>query len=286
MFVEQRENSMILETERLTMLFRGVPVLHEINLQLRRGETLAVIGESGCGKTVLLKTLIGLLLPTSGRVLFDGMPLAEMSDGELAKQRTRYGFVFQQAALFDSMTIAENVAFPLRQHTNRSTPEIMDTVIRLLAEVGLPEIILEKKPAELSGGMRKRVGFARALAMDPELMLYDEPTTGLDPIMSDVINELMINTRRRHNVSGVIVTHDMKSAKKVADRIVMLYPAARLRPDESQIVYEGPADEIDNSSDSRVTQFIEGDAGGRLMEMCQVDKYPFVQVDPLTDDHG
>ncbi|MDR1493333.1 MAG: ATP-binding cassette domain-containing protein [Planctomycetaceae bacterium] len=284
-FVEQRENSVILETERLTMQFRGVSVLREINLQLRRGETLAVIGESGCGKTVLLKTLIGLLPPTSGRVLFDGTPLSEMSDGELAKQRTRYGFVFQQAALFDSMTIAENVAFPLRQHTKRSAPEIMDTVIRLLTEVGLPEMVLEKKPAELSGGMRKRVGFARALAMDPELMLYDEPTTGLDPIMSDVINELIINTRRRHNVSGVIVTHDMKSAKKVADRIVMLYPVARLRPDEPQIVYEGPADEIDNSPDSRVTQFIEGEAGGRLMEMCQVYKYPFVQVDPVTDDN-
>jgi phospholipid/cholesterol/gamma-HCH transport system ATP-binding protein len=278
-FVERRENSVILETERLTMQFRGVSVLREINLKLRRGETLAVIGESGCGKTVLLKTLIGLLPPTSGRVLFDGKPLAEMSEGELAKQRTRYGFVFQQAALFDSMTIAENVAFPLRQHTNRSTPEIMDTVMRLLAEVGLPEIVLEKKPAELSGGMRKRVGFARALAMDPELMLYDEPTTGLDPIMSDVINELIINTRRRHNVSGVIVTHDMKSAKKVADRIVMLYPVARLHPDESQIVYEGPASEIDNSPDSRVTQFIEGEAGERLMEMCRIHKYPFVKVE-------
>ncbi len=279
MYVEQREDSVILDVDQLTMRFRDVTVLRDINIQLRRGETLAVIGESGCGKTVLLKTLIGLLWPTSGHIAFDGKPLAEMSESELSQQRTRYGFVFQQAALFDSMSIAENVAFPLRQHTNRSEPEIMDTVIRLLGEVGLPEMVLEKKPAELSGGMRKRVGFARALAMGPELMLYDEPTTGLDPIMSDVINELIVSTRQRHNVSGIIVTHDMKSAKKVADRIVMLYPVSRLRPDEPQIVYEGPSEDIDFSPDSRVTQFINGEAGERLMEMCQTYKSPYAEVE-------
>ena len=275
MYVEQHNPPPILEIDRLTMRFKNVTVLRDISITLRRGETLAVIGESGCGKTVLLKTLIGLLWPTSGSILFDGQPLADMTEAELSQQRTRYGFVFQQAALFDSMSIAENVAFPLRQHTDRSEDEIMDTVVRLLAEVGLPELVLHKKPAELSGGMRKRVGFARALTMEPELMLYDEPTTGLDPIMSDVINELIVNTRKRHNVSIVIVTHDMKSAKKVADRIVMLYPVSRLRPDESQIVYEGSADEIDFSPDSRVTQFLHGQAGERLMEMCQTEDSGF-----------
>jgi len=279
MYVEQREHSTILEVERLTMRFKDVTVLRDINISLQRGETLAVIGESGCGKTVLLKTLIGLLWPTSGRIAFDGKPLAEMSESELSQQRTRYGFVFQQAALFDSMSIAENVAFPLRQHTNRSEDEIIETVVRLLAEVGLPAQVLEKKPAELSGGMRKRVGFARALAMDPELMLYDEPTTGLDPIMSDVINELIVNTRKRHNVSGIIVTHDMKSAKKVADRIIMLYPVARLQPEESQLVYDGPAEEIDFSQNHRVTQFINGEAGERLMEMCQTVKSPYDEME-------
>ena len=279
MYVEQREHSVMMEVGHLTMRFKNVTVLRDISFQLRRGETLAVIGESGCGKTVLLKTLIGLLQPSSGSIVFDGQPLTGMSEAELSQQRTRYGFVFQQAALFDSMSIAENVAFPLRQHTNRSEPEIMDTVIRLLTEVGLPELVLDKKPAELSGGMRKRVGFARALAMDPELMLYDEPTTGLDPIMSDVINELIVNTRKQHNVSGIIVTHDMKSAKKVADRMIMLYPVSRLRPDEPQIVYEGPADEIDFSPDSRVTQFIHGHAGERLMEMCRTYKSPYAEVE-------
>jgi len=268
MYVEQHNPPPILEIDRLTMRFKNVTVLRDISITMRRGETLAVIGESGCGKTVLLKTLIGLLWPTSGSILFDGQPLADMSEAELSHQRTRYGFVFQQAALFDSMSIAENVAFPLRQHTDRTDDEIMATVVRLLAEVGLPELVLHKKPAELSGGMRKRVGFARALAMEPELMLYDEPTTGLDPIMSDVINELIVSTRKRHRVSGIIVTHDMTSAKKVADRIIMLYPVSRLRTDEAQIVYEGPAGEIDFSPDRRVTQFIHGEAGERLMEMC------------------
>ena len=147
---------------------------------------------------------------------------------EMTGQRMRFGFLFQQAALFDSMTIAQNVAFPLRQHTRKPADEIRRIVAERLAEVGLPEDVLAKKPAELSGGMRKRVGLARALALEPEIMLYDEPTTGLDPIMSDVINELILNTRRRHPVTSIVVTHDMRTARKVADRVVMLYPLSRL----------------------------------------------------------
>ena len=244
-------------------------VLREINLKIPRGQTLAIIGESGCGKTVLLKTIIGLLPPTSGAVYLDDRNLAELGERELTRQRIRFGFLFQQAALFDSMTIAQNVAFPLRQHSTKSPEEIQHVILARLAEVGLPEDILSKKPAELSGGMRKRVGLARALALEPEIILYDEPTTGLDPIMSDVINELILNTRRQHPVTSIIVTHDMRTAQKVADRVVMLYPLSRLEMAEPQIIYDGPSDKIEQAGDSRVSQFVRGEAGERLMEMRQ-----------------
>jgi phospholipid/cholesterol/gamma-HCH transport system ATP-binding protein len=244
-------------------------VLREIRLDIPRGQTLAVIGESGCGKTVLLKTIIGLLRPTSGGVYIEDRNLAELSERELTRQRIRFGFLFQQAALFDSMTIAQNVAFPLRQHSQKSPEEIREVILARLAEVGLPEDILSKKPAELSGGMRKRVGLARALALEPEIILYDEPTTGLDPIMSDVINELILNTRRQHPVTSIVVTHDMRTAQKVADRVVMLYPLSRLEMTESQILYDGPPERIEQAGDSRVSQFVRGEAGERLMEMRQ-----------------
>ena len=243
------------------------PVLRNICLRIARGQTLAIIGESGCGKTVLLKTIIGLIRPTRGRVLFDGHDLARISDRELTNQRTRFGFVFQHAALFDSLTVGENVAFPLLEHTHYGQGQIREVVMDRLAEVGLPDNVVNKKPAELSGGMRKRVGLARALAMDPEMLLYDEPTTGLDPIMSDVINELMIRTSRREEVTSVIVTHDMNSAIKVADRIVMAYPLARLEGDEPQLIFDGTPSEIQRTKDPRVQQFVEGKAGERLMEM-------------------
>jgi phospholipid/cholesterol/gamma-HCH transport system ATP-binding protein len=257
----------LVQLESLTVEFERNRVLRDINLSVPRGQTLAVIGESGCGKTVLLKTIIGLLQPSSGAVYFDGLNLAELPEKELTKQRIRFGFVFQQAALFDSMTIAQNISFPMRRHTKKSDDEIHRIITARLAEVGLPEDVLYKKPAELSGGMRKRVGLARALALEPEIILYDEPTTGLDPIMSDVINELILATRRRHPVTSVIVTHDMRTAQKVADRIVMLYPNPRLEANEPQIIYDGPPEQIENSPDPRVTQFVLGEAGERLMEL-------------------
>ena len=177
------------------------------------------------------------------------------------------------AALFDSMTIEENVSFPLRQHHKEmSKRAIKERVEYLLEEVGLnPRVVSAKTPSEISGGMRKRVGFARALAMDPEIMLYDEPTTGLDPIMSDVVNELMINARDRHHVAGVLVTHDMKSAVKVANRLIMLYPHALLDSDEPQMIFDGTADEIWRCSDKRVSQFIRGEAGERIRDMSMED---------------
>jgi phospholipid/cholesterol/gamma-HCH transport system ATP-binding protein len=185
----------------------------------------------------------------------------------LTHERTRIGYLFQGAALFDSLTVGQNVAFPLREHTADDDRKIQELVLSRLAEVGLPESVISKKPAELSGGMRKRVGLARALALTPELILYDEPTTGLDPIMSDVINELILRTRSQYHVTSVVVTHDMRTARKVADRVIMLYPLSRLEPEEPQIIFDGPPDTIEHASDPRVTQFVHGEAGERLMEM-------------------
>jgi phospholipid/cholesterol/gamma-HCH transport system ATP-binding protein len=257
----------LLEVEGLSVQFGPQPVLRDISLQLPAGETLVVIGESGCGKTVLLKSLIGLVRPTRGEVRFEGKSLSRMRDRELAHLRTKYGFVFQGAALFDSMTIADNIAFPLREHTRIPAAEADAIVKSLLDEVGLPRSALTKKPVEVSGGMRKRAGLARALALDPLLILYDEPTTGLDPIMTDVVNELILKVRERPRVTSVVVTHDMNTARKVADRIIMLYPLFRLRPDEPQIVFSGTPDDLAHSRDPRVRQFVEGRAGSRLTEL-------------------
>lgn len=257
----------LVEIRDLDVTFGRQAVLRGVSLTIPAGETLAIIGESGCGKTVLLKTIIGLVKPTRGEVLFDGLNLLQLDERELTRQRIRFGYVFQNAALFDSMTIGQNVAFPLRQHTNWGRPEIERRVHERLAVVGLPASVVTKKPAELSGGMRKRVGLARALVLEPELVLYDEPTTGLDPIMSDVINELIMRTRLGKAVTSVVVTHDMHTARKVADRVVMLYPVSRLAEGEQQIIFEGPPSELDRTKDRRVRQFVRGEAGERLMEM-------------------
>jgi phospholipid/cholesterol/gamma-HCH transport system ATP-binding protein len=250
------------------MQFRQQLVLHEINLGIRREQTVCIIGESGCGKTVMLKLIIGLLNPTRGEVRFDGRDVSKLGGKELVAMRLRFGFLFQMAALFDSLTVFDNVAFGLREHNLCRENEVLRIVSERLKEVGLPEGIEHKKPAELSGGQRKRVGLARALAINPEVMLYDEPTTGLDPIMSDVINELILQTQRSKKTTGVVVTHDMKTVTKVADRVVMLYPLARLEPGESQILYDGPPEGLESAPDPRVGQFVRGEAGERLREMA------------------
>ena len=265
---DDRDNS-ILQVRSLHVEFGGIPVLRNIELTIPRGQTVAIIGESGCGKTVLLKSLIALQKPTRGEVFFDQKDMSKLDDAQLTSQRIRFGFLFQSAALFDSLTVGQNVAFPLRQHRRVQPAEIEQLVLTRLAEVGLPDSVATKKPAELSGGMRKRVGLARALVMDPEVILYDEPTTGLDPIVSDVINELIIRTRRNYPVTSILVTHDMRSARKVADRIVMIYPLTRLEDDEPQVIFDGPPSELERTGDRRVVQFVRGEAGERLMEMRQ-----------------
>tara|TARA_B110000495_G_scaffold44771_1_gene36859 strand:- start:4595 stop:5428 length:834 start_codon:yes stop_codon:yes gene_type:complete len=270
MMIEQlldQEQESIVDVEKLSVTFGSQEVLQDITLRIPPGQTLALLGESGCGKTVLMKSIIGLVKPTKGKIEFDGGDINQLNERQLSRMRLRFGFIFQNAALFDSMTIGQNVAFPLRQHGRFSDNQIREMVLSRLSEVGLPDSVVFKKPAELSGGMRKRVGLARALIMNPELIMYDEPTTGLDPIMSDVINELILRTRSRNPVTSIVVTHDMHTARKVADRIVMLIPRQRLDPGENQIIFDGSVKELENCRDRRVQQFVNGEAGERLMEM-------------------
>ncbi len=266
--VDLRSGETVLALRGLSMRFRHNMVLREINLEVHRGETLCIIGESGCGKTVMLKLMIGLLRPSRGSVSFEGKDLATLNEAELTQTRLRFGFLFQMAALFDSLSIFDNVAFGPREHGMFPESELPRLVAERLQEVGLPPGIELKKPAELSGGQRKRVGLARALALDPEVMLYDEPTTGLDPIMSDVINELILQTQQHKKTTGIVVTHDMKTVTKVANRVVMLYPLSRLEPGEPQMIYDGPPEGLEDCRDARVSQFVRGEAGERLREMA------------------
>jgi phospholipid/cholesterol/gamma-HCH transport system ATP-binding protein len=261
------QHSPIISLANVSIHFDGQRVLEKIQLTVQRGHTVAVVGESGCGKTVLLKLITGLLRPTTGRVLFDGQDLATLGDRELTQIRLRMGFLFQGAALFDSLSVYDNVAFGLRNVGRFDENEIRERVRQRLQEVGLPESVEAKKPAELSGGMKKRVGLARALALDPEVMLYDEPTTGLDPIMGDVINELLVQTRRQRPVTSIVVTHDMKTVLKVAERIVMIFPLARLAPSESQVIFDGTPEQLQQNTDARVRQFVAGEARERMREL-------------------
>ena len=258
----------LIEFENVSRSFGTQDVLREISFSIGRGESVAIIGESGCGKSVTLKLMISLLAPSSGRVLFDGRPHTERSEKELTRERLRFGYVFQQAALFDSMSVEDNVAFGLRQNTDLAESEIGAVVHERLGEVGLPPSVCRKKPAELSGGMKKRVGLARALALSPEIMLYDEPTTGLDPIMSDVINELIVQVRDRRPLTSIVVTHDMVTVGRTVDRVIMLYPLPRLAAGEPQIVFDGTPAEIFSAADPRVYQFVHGQAGERLQELA------------------
>ena len=259
-------NVITAELSQVSHSFGSQKVLRDISLEVRRGETLVLIGESGCGKSVTTKLLAGLLEPTAGNVLWEGRPVRNRSRAELRHDRLRLGYLFQGAALFDSLNVFENIAFGLRENSTMREPQIREIVIDRLREVGLPEAVGAKRPSDLSGGMKKRVGLARALAMSPDIMFYDEPTTGLDPVMSGVINDLIQQTQQRRHVTSVVVTHDMTTVRCVADRVIMLYPLANLEPNEPQIVFEGSPDEAFTSDDPRIAQFVRGESRTRILE--------------------
>lgn len=245
----------MIEVRNVWKSFNGQPVLKGVNLTIRDGETVVVIGRSGCGKSVLLKHLIGIVKPDAGEIFIDGEEITRMPERELNRVRKKFGMLFQGAALFDSLSVFENVAFGLLQHTDYSEEEIRLKVKENLSLVGLPGAE-GKKPGELSGGMKKRVGLARAIAMDPKIILYDEPTTGIDPIMGDIINDLILKLHDKFHVTSIAVTHDMVSAYKIADRIALLY--------QGEIVQTGTPAEIKNSANPIVRQFISGSAVGPI----------------------
>jgi phospholipid/cholesterol/gamma-HCH transport system ATP-binding protein len=226
-------------------------VLSDINLKIETGKTTAIIGPSGCGKTVLLKHLIGLIRPDRGKVFFHGTRIDRLRESKLMAFRRRCGFLFQAGALFDSQTVAQNVGFPLRQHERLGNEALTERVLEKLRMVGL-EQTAGRLPSELSGGQQKRIALARAIALAPEVILYDEPTTGLDPIRSETINELIIKLQNELQITSIVVTHDMKSVYRVADRVVML--------DAGEIIADGEVDEIRRSPNEKVQGFIEGDS--------------------------
>lgn len=241
----------IIELKNIHKRFGRQIVLAGVNLSIEEGKSLVIIGASGSGKSVMLKHIVGLLKPDSGEVYFKGQRIDEMTERELMEVRTHFGFLFQMGALFDSSNVNENIAFPLIEHTKKTPDQIKQIVAEKLKLVGLSEVG-KKMPGELSGGQRKRVALARAIAMDPEVILYDEPTTGLDPIRSDVINELIVKLQKQLKVTSIVVTHDMNSAMKVADRIVMLH--------EGHLIFDGTPEEIQKSDNDIVKRFISGEA--------------------------
>lgn len=231
-------------------------VLRGLNLVIKPGETVVIIGQSGTGKSVLLKHIVGLIYPDRGSVLVDGIDITRLHRKKLFELRMRFGMVFQGSALFDSYTVEENVGLAMREHTDLPNEEVKRIAEEKLRMVGL-EGVGDKNPAELSGGMKKRVSFARAIAMDPKCILYDEPTTGLDPINADVINNLIVKLSNELHITSIVVTHDLASAYKVADRIVMLH--------DGKVLFDGTPEEVKSTSNAIVRQFIEGRAEGPIV---------------------
>lgn len=239
----------IIEFRQVSKSFNGTPVLSGMDLAIRPAETVTVIGGSGIGKSVTLKLIVGLMKPEAGQVLIEGEDIVPLTEDQLIRVRKKIGMVFQGGAIFDSLSVGENIAYPLREHTTMSEKDIRDRVRETLHLVGL-DGIEDKDPAELSGGMRKRVALARAIALAPRIILYDEPTTGLDPTNTEKINELIVDMDEKLGVTSVVVTHDMRSAFKISDRIALLY--------QGKIAFSGTPREIESSDLPLVRQFIAG----------------------------
>ena len=253
--MEQSGNNGIISVRDLRKSFGRQRVFDSLDLDIERGKTLVVIGRSGCGKSVLLKHITGLMKPDAGEIMFEGEDITRFTRKKLFQMRMHFGMLFQSSALFDSMTVGENVALPLRRHSNMGEEEIMRVVGEKLELVGLTGVS-SQYPAEMSGGMKKRIGLARAVVMNPQVVLYDEPTTGLDPIMADVINELIRTLQRELAITSVVVTHDIRSAYRVGDRIAMLH--------EGAIIFSGTPDEVRGTSNAVLRQFVEGRAEGPI----------------------
>ena len=251
----------MIEISGVVKNLNGNMVLRGVDLKIDKGSTCVIIGRSGCGKSVLLKHIVGILKPDKGKIIIDGKNMAHLKEKDLSALRMKIGLVFQGGALFDSMTVGENVGFGLIEHNHIPEKELTERIEESLGLVGLTGIA-NLMPLDLSGGMKKRVALARALCIKPEIILYDEPTTGVDPITADSINELIKNLHDKLNVTSIVVTHDMRSAYRVGDKLAMLY--------QGKIIAEGPPEEIQNTKDPIVHQFVNGLAHGPITEAVRL----------------
>jgi len=264
------EKEVVIEVKDLVKKFGDRTILNGVNLKIHKGETFVIMGGSGCGKSTLLRQMIGNLKPNSGRVHLLGEDITDLYDEDLDSVRKRIGMSFQSSALFDSMTVAENINLPLKEHT-KLEDSVIDIIVKMKLELVGLRGFEDLMPSEISGGMKKRVGLARAIAMDPQIVFYDEPTAGLDPIVASVINKLIIDLSEKLSITSVVVTHDMKSVMAIADRIAMLY--------QGKVTAIGTPDEIKNSKDAMVQQFINGSFDGPIKFFQEKDDY----LDHLTE---